>query len=206
MHSASTASVNGYRIARHLDSYTNSVRLLQNVLHNAVQGTVLNQSSHQNTLQIYYSGNPSDPFTSPFGYSVTYYGSGKTIAELMINARDVNNNPVIYSNSDIAYDPDVVPPGKSFIGRFTIPVGYPGDGDYVAPPPATTEDKGIAFWFYSVNGGPGPMTSGINGESYSDYKINPGDRVFWQVIAPGPQYGFKSCGQKSAKAAYTSIL
>lgn len=183
---ASTASTNGYGIVRPLAAYRQGVRMLQNTLHRSMGAAMATAAGASNAMYVYYSGDPANPSVGPYGNYVYYYGTGSTIGELMQNIVK-SGQSLIYADSTLSY-----PQQGPFIGSFTI-----NGGVYDAPPPQTTQDKGIPFWFYSVNGLPGPNTSGGNGESYFNHAIKPNDVVYWQDIAPGPQYGFQTCDPSS---------
>ncbi len=75
---------------------------------------------------------------------------------------------------------------KRIIGSFDI-----HGTTYTAPPQALTSHA--PFWFWSINGYPNPHDSGSLAESYATKKVNPGDVVYWDCVAPGPQYGFPAC-------------
>ena len=188
---ASTASTNGYAIVRPLESYQQGVRMLQNVMHRSMGAALAAGNATANTLVVYYSGNPSSPGTNPYAQAEYFHGSGDTIATLMASIAE--SNPALQYANASGYPSD-----HPIIESFTI------NGDvYTAPPhdAATSEDP---FWFYSINGKPSPNTAGSIAESYADAKISPGDVVYWQVIAPGPDYGFQSC--KPSDGAHTKAL
>lgn len=180
--SASTDSTNGYAIVRPLEAYRQAIRMVQNVMHNNMGTALAAGANASNALYLYYSGDPSQPTVNPYTNGAYYYGTGSTIGELMENIV-ASGGGLSYADATGAY-PD---PGP-FIGSFTV-----GGGTYNAPPPFTTEDDDIPFWFFSVNGFPGPMNSGKNGQSYYDFAISPGDVVYWQVIAPSQDRGFQPC-------------
>ena len=54
-------------------------------------------------------------------------------------------------------------------------------------------DADFAFWFYTINGT--ANKGGTAGEtvSFTEYTLNDGDTVYWQLIAPDAQYGFAKC-------------
>ena len=192
--SASNNSTNGYAIVRPLQAYRQGVRLLQNTMHRnmgaaaaaVASGAVASDATADgtSTLLVYYGPDPSKPTDQPYANGVHFTGTGKTIGKLIDNV--VANNPTLsYENSTLKY-PD---PGP-FIGSFTI-----NGKTYNAPPPTTGEQAGIPFWFYSINGKPGPNTLGTGArKSYLNQPIEPHSVVFWQVIAPGTDYGFQACG------------
>jgi hypothetical protein len=184
---ASTDSTNGYAIVRPLEAYRQAIRMMQNVLHNNMGTALASGSVASNSLYLYYSGNPSDPTTNPYYYGKAYSGTGATIGALMENIVATGGG-LSYTNATGNY-PDLGP----FIGSFTVEGGI-----YNAPPPFTTKDYDIPFWFFSINGFPGPMNSGKNGQSYYDFAINPGDVVYWQVIAPSQDRGFQPCAESTS--------
>lgn len=190
--SASTDSTNGYAIVRPLNAYRMAIRMLQNVMHRNMGAAIAAGSSASNTLFLYYGPSASAPATSPYNAVKIFTGTGNNIGDLMSNIRS-SGQSLDYADSTIPYkdQPDPI------IGSFTI------DGVvYNAPPPPTLFGS-QAFWFYSVNGYPGPTTSGGAGFSYTKYKINPGDVVYWQVIAPSPSRGFQPCYPTTSNHAET---
>jgi len=181
----STNSVNGYRVVRSLDSYRLSVRLLQNVMHQAMASNLLVGSSQDtHILLLYYSGNPNSPTVNPYGQVIMYRGQGNTIGEVMKTAVDVKFRTKLIYNS-IAID------GKGpFVESFTVLKPFFGPGVYVAPP---TTVLGTPFWFYSLNGRPNPAAgSGADGESYENFPLPSNSVIYWQAIAPS-QFGFPPC-------------
>jgi len=186
---ASTASTNGYAIVRPLEAYQQGVRMLQNVMHRSMGAALAAGNAAANTLVVYYGSDSRNPGTDPYANAEHFQGSGDTIADLM--ASIAANNPALqYADASGFSHP--------IIESFTI-----NGAVYSAPPhdAATSEDP---FWFYSINGGPSPNTAGGISESYAEAKISPGDVVYWQVIAPGPDYGFQSC--KPSDGTHTKAL
>lgn len=58
----------------------------------------------------------------------------------------------------------------------------------------------FVFWFWSINGRANPATGGDLGQSFAQKRLNPGDTVFWQLIAPDAQYGFHPCAPTPGNA------
>lgn len=196
--SASNNSTNGYAIVRPLQAYRQGVRMLQNAMHRnmgaaaavVASGSVggamtASPSDNTSTLLIYYGSDPANPKEQPYANGVHFTGTGSTIGELLDSVVANNKDKLSYENSTIKYSD----PGP-FIGSFTI-----NGNTYNAPPPPTGDQAGIAFWFYSINGRPGPHTLGKKPRaSYYDQTIDSHSVIFWQVIAPGTEYGFQACG------------
>ncbi|MGB3463883.1 MAG: hypothetical protein WBA74_01375 [Cyclobacteriaceae bacterium] len=207
----SNNSTNGYNLARHLDSYRRSIRLLQNVLHtergSAVsnlrikeQHTDLTASYHY--LYLYYNGVPSNPKgANPYSYYIAFFGYGSTIGEVMKNAYVYNYSKGTY---DYINDLTTFDPSGQYVLGFDVPAGFQQPGSYKAVPVAGSSN---AFWFYSVNGRAvntnvynylygdiNPYAGyGNEGESFQNYALSPNSTIFWQLIAPGPNYGFHTC-------------
>lgn len=176
---ASTDSSNGYAVVRPLSAYRQAIRLMQNVLHHSMGAAHSNAANATNTLILYYSGNPSDPSTNPYAQHQFFYGTGSTIGELMQNIQATGQ---ALSYADVPNNPG------QYIESFTI------NGSVYSAPPSSNLFSDTAFWFYSINGLAGPTTiHGTKGQSYAQFAIQPGQVVYWQVIAPTVERGFDRC-------------
>lgn len=209
----SNNSKNGYTIVRHLASYRRSLRLLQNVLHNAgskmVQDAmVLPDQAGANTFSaIYNLPNTSGPidFTcktnadvdnngGPYSwatpaYSVSLNTPNPTVKDVMdaVN-REYFSSPVMpYDTVNIG--------GNLFVKSFT-PLGvYEINADLSNScyDLSSNPNADFVFWFYSINGRANPSTAGSVGQSFATKQLQPGDTIFWQLIAPDAKYGFQPC-------------
>lgn len=174
---ASTNSTNGHGIVRPLAAYRQGVRMMQNVMHLNMGAALAAATKNSHTLILYYGTNPHKPGDLPYARSKMYTGEGSTIGELMINI--AQNSPEFVYN----------PTNGEAILSFTI------DGDEYHLEPGHSGIDHDPFWFYTVNGKAGETGTqcGADHQSYEKYNLNPGSVVFWQAIAPGPEYGFKAC-------------
>lgn len=206
----SNNSKNGYTVTRHFGSYRRSLRLLQNVLHNVGSKMVQDASKDPDASGTYafsviynlptVTSGPVDftkksnsfvdqNYGGPYAISTPSYtvylsNQNPTIKEVMdeVNSIYFGGGPVMpYTTVNIKGDDYV----ESLIPLSTYAIKadlsqYSVNDDYV-------------FWFYSINGTANPNTSGDIGESFADKNLNPGDTVYWQLIAPDAQYGFQPC-------------
>lgn len=216
----SNKSVNGYTIKRHLDSYRRSLRLLQNVLHNTgskmIQDAMLQPETGMYTFSVIYNlpntaSGPID-FTCKTNADVQQYGGPYAWHTPAYTIQLPIPNPTIQMVMDkvnqVYFSSPVMPYTTVNIGgnlyvESLIPLGvYPIQADLSNPcyDLATNPNADAVFWFYSINGRANPNTSGNLGESFATRKLNPGDTVFWQLIAPDSQYGFMKCSVTEGNA------
>ena len=215
----SNNSTNGYGIIRHLGSYRRSLRLLQNVLHHTgaklIQDiTPVEEGLYGFTMKFYtpnvdasidftrYTNAEVGGFGGPFVSHAPFYvvflpDNNPSIAMVLEKViKTFGTTSSFSSNNKREFDIrsyNTTPEGK-FIKSFTFenlstktPYTLTADLDQYK-----LEDDYV-FWFYSINGKPNPFTSGGKGKSFKDYKLNPGDAVYWQLIAPDSSYGFSPC-------------
>lgn len=206
----SNKSKNGYMMDRHLGSYRRSLRLLQNVLHNVgskmVQDVTKDPEANGSyafsviynlptvvsgpvdftkTTNSYVDQNYGGPYAiSTPAYTVYLSNPNPTIKEVMdeVNSIYFGGGPVMpYTTVNINGDEyvDSLTPLSTYAITADLSQ-YSLSDDYV-------------FWFYSINGRANPNTSGSIGASFADKNLNPGDTVYWQLIAPDLQYGFHPC-------------
>jgi hypothetical protein len=174
---ASTNSTNGNGIVRPLAAYRQGVRMMQNVMHLNMGAALAKGAQNSHSLTLYYGMNPHKPGNMPYANSKMYTGEGTTIGELMINI--AQNSP------EFVYNPTE---GEAILS-FTI------DGHLYYLEPGKSGVDHDPFWFYTVNGKAGGKHAefGADHQSYVNYPLKSGSAVFWQAIAPGPEYGFKAC-------------
>jgi hypothetical protein len=206
----SNNSKNGYSVNRELGSYRRSLRLLQNVLHNVGSKMVQDVAKDpENDATVYsfsvvynlpsVSSGPVDftkktntfveqnyggPYAVTFpAYTVQMTTQFPTIQEVMDEVNRVYfSSPIMpYTTVNIGgdeYIDSLIPLStyaiKADLSQYTL------SDDYV-------------FWFYSINGRANPTTAGGKGVSFAEKNLNPGDTVFWQLIAPDAEYGFQPC-------------
>ncbi len=213
----SNKSVNGFSMERSLGSYRRSLRLLQNVLHNT--GTKMSAHIHSNVSelaaantspQVYHlvinypniSGSSADftckknadvnaaggPYANNQGFQIVFDDTGATTVErLLLGASQA-------FPSLISYQTVVGTGGQRYVKEITIN-GESITADLSNPcyDLGANPNADSVFWFFSVNGEPGTGQTGGVGGSFQDYQLQPGDTVYWQLIAPDASYGFQPC-------------
>lgn len=212
----SNKSVNGYTVSRHLDSYRRSLRLLQNVLHNV--GSKMIQDSHKKPeteenavlypfATTFFVPNVSGPanFTCKTNADVDKYGGAYATSFPTYTVYLSNKNPTVkdvldavneeYFSSPVMPYTTVTIGGEPYVKEFIPLSTYPIIADLSNDCYNLAEhpDADYVFWFYSINGTANPYTTGGFGVSFANKTLNPGDTVFWQLIAPDARYGFKKC-------------
>ena len=198
---ASTASTNGYAIVRPLAGYRQAVAMVYNVMRNQAVSMLQAGTCSGVFIAVSWGPYPSNPGISPFSNIALWHSpqSGPvTIAAAMDAVKNQNsywssthtNFPLSYSDSS-HFSP------KRIIESFDI-LG----NTYSAAPQDRSTSK-APFWFWSINGYPNPNDSGTLGESYAEPTaiLHPGDCVYWDCIAPGAKYGFRSCAQTNGMHA-----
>lgn len=222
----SNTSVNGFTMARHLGSYRRSLRLLQNVLHNVgskmVQDTMLPASNAGEQLggsypfSVIYNlptvvSGPVD-FTCKPNAAVEQYGGPYAVSTPAYTVNLPNSNPTIkevmdevnnvyFSSPVMPYTTVSTPDGlfvKSLIPLSTYEITADLSNPCYALGPGLNPD--FVFWFYSINGKANPGNSGGLGKSFAEFKLNPSDTVYWQLIAPDAEYGFYPCVRTDGNA------
>ena len=198
---ASTASTNGYSVVRPLSGYRQAAKMLYNVMRQQSISALASPASCVGTISIAVSWgpDPANPGTSPFANIAVWQSapvSGPTlISEIMDQIKNAHQ-PSSYSSQgpdfELTYTDDQQFEPKRIIGSFDI-----HGTTYSAPPQELTSHA--PFWFWSINGYPNPHDSGSLGESYATKLVNPGDVVYWDCVAPGPQYGFPACAPTDGK-------
>lgn len=181
---ASTNSTNRYGIVRPLEAYRQGVRMVQNMMHLNIGAMHAATSGNSHALYLYYSPDPSQPGTNPYAHSQVYTGNGATIGELMKDiAASSASGPtrLIYDTVDGKTGPIVL--------SFTI------NGAVYQLKPGQSGIDHLPFWFYTVNGKAGDPAAqfGADHESFDGYALPSNAVVYWQAIAPGPDYGFEAC-------------
>lgn len=207
----SNKSKNGYTVSRHLGSYRRSLRLLQNVLHNVGSKMVQDVQKDPNDDSTMYSFSviynlpvvvtgPVDFTGKTNSFVDQNYGGPYAISTPAYTVQLANQNPTIQEVMDevnsIYFGGGPVMPyktvtigGDEYVETLTPLSTY----DIKADLSTYTTSDDYVFWFYSINGKANPSTSGNIGESFADKNLNPGDTVYWQLIAPDSQYGFSPC-------------
>ena len=194
---ASTVSTNGYAIVRPLAGYRQAVAMVYNVMRNQAISMISATTSPGVNIAVSWGPDPSEPGNYPFR-NIALWHSPQTTPVTIATAMDaVRNQNSIYSSTNTNFplvykdDPQFLSmhPPKRIISSFDI------HGETYNAPPQDRNTSTAPFWFWSINGYPNPNDSGTLGESYAAPTaiLHPGDCVYWDCIAPGPQYGFKSC-------------
>lgn len=192
---ASTVSTNGYSVVRPLSGYRQAAKMLYNVMRQQSISALASPEACAGAVSIAVSWGPDPvhPGTSPFANMAVWQSMPMTgpalISDIMDQIKSSNqqsisssqgaNFPLIFTHYNSGPNP--------FVDSFSV-----NDGTtYAAPPQEVTSHA--PFWFWSINGYPNPHDSGSLGESYATKMVNPGDVVYWDCVAPGPQYGFPAC-------------
>lgn len=212
----SNKSANGYTVARHLQSYRRSLRLLQNVLHNVGSKMVQDaipvsedaNSAALYTFSIVYNlpkvtNGPVDFTCKTNGFvEQPQYGGPYAISTPAYTVQLSNPNPSIKDVMDavnqryFGYMPyTTVTIGGQLYVKSLIPLStYEITADLSSSCyDLTNPNADYVFWFYSINGKANPYNSGEIGTSFATQILQPNQTVFWQLIAPDYEYGFQKC-------------
>ncbi|MEJ8561256.1 hypothetical protein QTO30_08490 [Yoonia sp. GPGPB17] len=192
---ASTASTNGYSVVRPLSGYRQAAKMLFNVMRQQSISALTSPSACAGAISIAVSWgpDPTHPGMSPFNNIAVWQSAPMSAPTLISDIMDqIQSNHQLSTFSSqgpdfqLVFADDHQFEPKRIIGSFDI-----HGTTYTAPPQELTSHA--PFWFWSINGYPNPHDSGSIGESYATKLVNPGDVVYWDCVAPGPQYGFPTC-------------
>ncbi|SIT83012.1 hypothetical protein SAMN05421665_1582 [Yoonia rosea] len=192
---ASTASTNGYSVVRPLSGYRQAAKMLYNVMRQQSISALASPEACAGTVSIAVSWgpDPANPGQCPFQNIAVWQSAPVTGPVLISDVMDQissSHQLSVYSsqggNFALSFADDHQFDPKRIIGSFDI-----HGTTYTAPPQAISTHA--PFWFWSINGYPNPHDSGSLAESYATKKVNSGDVVYWDCVAPGPQYGFPAC-------------
>jgi hypothetical protein len=209
----SNKALHGFSLKRELGSYRRSLRLLQNVLDNVGSKMVQDEAAARNAqpglntqgyyyfvVNVYYPAvTTSTDFTckdnsyvqgfgGPYANQTAFFVAKlpifrPTIQQVMDEVNLSYGNPIPY---DTVLNGGVV---SSFtLGGNTISADLSNSCYDLKRNPSADS----VFWFWSING----RANGKNSRgtvSFATETLNPGDTVFWQLIAPDSTYGFLPC-------------
>ncbi|MEM7582049.1 MAG: hypothetical protein AAF560_01600 [Acidobacteriota bacterium] len=221
VHHLPQTSLNGFSMLRHRASYRRSLRLLQNVLHNA-------GSKSAADLHVAVDGKPvtttADDASGGTFFLYVYYPNVNGNTDFTCQDNDyVNNNyggpyaqslgfQIVFGSGSTTVERLLLGASQAFpdlIGYSTVTIDSENyvsavtvDNEYTITADlsnscydlSSNPNANSVFWFYSINGKPGQGGStGQAGQSFADYELNSYDTVYWQLIAPDASYGFQPC-------------
>lgn len=129
-------------------------------------------------------------FSTP-AYTVSLPIPNPTIQQVMDEVNRVYFGYMPYKTVNI---------GGQFYVSALIPLSTYAITADLSNPAYSQPGADYVFWFWSVNGRANPSTGGSLGESFASRRLNPGDTVFWQLIAPDARYGFHPCSPTEGNA------
>jgi hypothetical protein len=221
----SNRSLNGYTLVRHLGSYRRSLRLLQNVLHNA--GSKMGQEAHIAasgpaedadvaiyTVLIYVperitsSSQGTQTLTGLTNHEVQQkYGNpyGRWVPYYVLMPRDSSTTIMdVMTAAGVSFKTSTGNDGLPYVASITPIGGFPEISADPTDPRYDLDkhpDADFVFWFWSIDGTPN-ITKGFGGSgSFAQQVLQPDSIVFWQVIAPDTDnYGFMRCEPTNGNA------